>query len=157
MVDLTIGRVISEGLIKQDGEAAMFGLPLQLPTLWLCAAVILFLIKHLIADFFIQTQWMVVGKGKASGWLWPLTAHSAIHAFGTLAICLALAPALSWLAATDFIVHFGLDRFKEVFVRRASVTPSDPMFWRLLGIDQTLHGLTHFIFALCIAAAHSQS
>jgi hypothetical protein len=155
MVDLTIGSVISEGLIKQDGEAAMFGLPLQLPTLWLCAAVILFLIKHLIADFFVQTQWMVVGKGKASGWLWPLTAHSAIHAAGTLAICLVLAPALSWLAAIDFVVHFGLDRFKEVFARRASVTPSDPMFWRLLGIDQCLHGLTHFIFALCIAAAHS--
>jgi Protein of unknown function (DUF3307) len=135
----------------------MFGLPLQLPTLWLCAAVVLFFIKHLVADFFVQTQWMVVGKGKASGWIAPLTAHSAIHAGGTLAICLVLAPALSWLAAVDFIVHFWLDRWKELFVRRASFTPSQPMFWRLLGIDQTLHGLTHFIFALFIAAAHAQS
>ena len=138
----------------------MFGLPIelpaQLPTLWLSAAVILFLIKHLVADFFVQTQWMVVGKGKVSGWLWPLTAHSAIHAFGTLVICLALAPALSWLAAVDFVVHFGLDRWKEVFARRASVTPREPMFWRLLGTDQCLHGLTHFIFALYIAAAHVQ-
>jgi hypothetical protein len=153
---LTIAGVISKRHIKLDGEAAMFGLPLQLPTLWLCAAVILFLIKHLIADFFVQTQWMVVGKGKESGWMGPLTAHSAIHAFGTLAICLVLAPALFWLAAVDFIVHFGLDRMKEVFARRASVTPSEPMFWRLLGIDQSLHGLTHFIFVLYIAAAHAQ-
>jgi hypothetical protein len=152
---LTIAGVISQGHIKQVGEAAMFGLPLQLPTLWLCAAVILFLIKHLIADFFLQTQWMVVGKGKASGWIGPLTAHSAIHAVGTLAICLALAPALFWLAIIDFVVHFGLDRMKELFVRRASVTPREPMFWRLLGIDQCLHGLTHFIFALFIAAAHA--
>jgi hypothetical protein len=134
----------------------MFGIPLQIPTLWLGAAMILFLVKHLIADFFFQTQWMIAAKGRSSNWILPLAAHSAIHALGTLAICLLLAPALFWFGAVDMVVHFSLDRGKEYWVRRAAVTPREPLFWRLLGIDQSLHGLTHFIFALGIAAAHSQ-
>jgi hypothetical protein len=56
--------------------------------------------------------------------------------------------------AVDFIVHFLLDRTKGLLTRRWSATPSEPIFWWSMGIDQSLHGLTHFIFALWIAAAH---
>ena len=77
---------------------------------WLSLSVIAFLAKHLITDFFLQTSWMALGKTQTTGWVLPLSVHAGIHAIGTLLICLALAPALSWFAAADFIVHFLLDR-----------------------------------------------
>jgi hypothetical protein len=133
----------------------MAGLPSQLPTFWLCLAVLLFLAKHLIADFLVQTGWMAVGKEGATGWLLPLAVHAAIHAFGTLIICLALARALFWFSGVDFIVHSLLDRTKGLLRRRYAATPGPSVFWRLLGVDQTLHGLTRFIFALRLGAARA--
>ena len=132
----------------------MFGLPQQLPTVWLSLAVILLLAKHLVADFFVQTHWMAEGKGQERNWLLPLSVHVGIHALGTLIVCLACAPAVYWFAAVEFVVHFILDRAKGVLTRRLSATPSQSQFWWLLGIDQSLHTLTNFIFALWIAAAH---
>ncbi len=133
----------------------MAGLPAQLPTSWLSLAVLLFLCKHLIADFFVQTSWMALGKEAEAGWLPPLAVHAAIHALGTLIICLMIAPALFWFSGVDFIVHSFLDRAKGLLRRRYEATPSQSIFWWLLGVDQTLHGLTHFIFALWLAAAHA--
>ncbi len=135
----------------------MSGLPQQLPTFWLSLAVILFLAKHVIADFLVQSNWMAEGKSRETQWVLPLSVHSGIHAFGTLAICLALTPALSWLAIVDFIVHFMLDRAKSLLARHVSATPGQSIFWLLFGLDQSLHQLTHFIFALLIAAAHGQT
>jgi len=132
----------------------MFGLPQQLSTVSISLAVLAFLAKHLLADFFLQTNWMALGKTTRTKWVLPLSVHAGIHALGTLAICLAMAPALSWFAAADLVVHFLLDRAKAVLARRWSATPEKSVFWWLLGIDQTLHGLTHFVFALWIAAAH---
>lgn len=129
--------------------------PAQLSTTWLCVAVVLFTVKHLVADFFLQTSWIALGKERAEGWILPLTIHAAIHATGTLMICLALAPALTWFAAADFVVHAALDRGKGLLARRFSATPSTPVFWWLLGIDQSLHALTHFIFAVSLTAAHA--
>ncbi|MCW2318313.1 hypothetical protein M2322_003882 [Rhodoblastus acidophilus] len=131
----------------------MVGLPQQLSTVWLIVSVVAFLAKHLITDFFLQTKWMALGKTRTVGWVLPLSVHTGVHAAGTLAICLALAPALSWFAVVDFFVHFLLDRVKAVLARRWSATPDQQIFWWLLGTDQTLHALTHFIFALWIAAA----
>jgi hypothetical protein len=36
-----------------------------------------------------------------------------------------------------------LDRAKSLLSRHASATPGQSIFWRLLGIDRSLHGLTH--------------
>ncbi len=135
----------------------MFGLPQQLPTYWLSLAVVLFLAKHLIADFLFQSDSIVQGKSGETQWVLPLSIHSGIHALGTLTICFALTPALFWLAIVDFIIHFMLDRAKSLATRRVAATPDQSIFWSLLGVDQTLHQLTHFIFALLIAAAHGQA
>jgi hypothetical protein len=135
----------------------MCGLPQLLPTFWLSLAVVLFLAKHLIADFLFQSDWMVEGKSRETRWVLPLATHSAIHAMGTLVICLALTPALFWLAVVDFVVHFLLDRSKSLLTRRASAAPDQSIFWLLLGVDQSLHQLTHFTFALLIAAGHGQA
>lgn len=118
-------------------------------------AVALFVIKHLLADFLLQTSWMAKGKERDSGWVAPLLAHILVHAAGTLLIALLLAPTLAWLALVDLIVHGLIDRTKTLVQGRYRFKVEQAAFWWLFGIDQTLHHLTHLLFAIWIAAAAS--
>jgi hypothetical protein len=63
------------------------------------------------------------------------------------------APDLFWLGAVDFVIHCAIDRAKAEVVRRSGATPVKASFWWLLGLDQTLHHLTHFGFILVLAGA----
>lgn len=124
------------------------------PTMtWLAGVMALFTLKHVVADFLLQTGWMAAGKERADGWAAPLAVHAGIHGLFTLAITLVLAPALFWLAAVDFAVHFAIDRAKSVLGRAFSVAPNSQEFWWLIGLDQMLHQLTHVAFALAVAAS----
>lgn len=130
-------------------------IPEQIASHLLIWAVALFIIKHLLADFLLQTSWMAKGKELASGWLGPLLAHVALHAAGTLTITLLLAPELAWLAVVDLIVHGLIDRSKTLIQRRYRLKIEQAAYWWLFGTDQTLHHLTHLLFAVWIAAAAS--
>ncbi|KQP49001.1 hypothetical protein ASG40_16235 [Methylobacterium sp. Leaf399] len=99
-------------------------------------------VKHYLADFLLQTTWMARGKEGARGWLLPLAAHAGCHAGLTLAVALAVAPHLWWLALVDFTIHFAVDRVKAIVGRRTALVPSQAPFWWLMGFDQLLHGLT---------------
>lgn len=123
------------------------------PILWLAAVVAVFIVKHVIADFLLQADWMALGKERATGWFPALSVHAAVHAVFTGAIAFALAPGLVWLAAVDLVVHGAIDRSKSVVGRRLGVEPSTRVFWWLIGIDQGLHQITHLGFAVLIAAA----
>ena len=113
-----------------------------------------FIIKHLLGDYLLQTQWMVAGKESPSGWLTPLTAHCAVHATLTGAIMLVVAPALWWLAAVDFFVHAAIDLFKNVVTRRLGLTPfTESRWWWIFGIDQSLHQFTHLGFVVVLISA----
>ncbi len=74
--------------------------------------LIFFQLKHLIADYFLQTKYML-GKFKP-GWdfLLPLLAHVGVHGTLTLGIVLLVAPHLWWLCLVDMIIHFFMDRVK---------------------------------------------
>ena len=120
---------------------------------WTVAALLIFLVKHLVADFFLQTSWMANGKEQPHGWLKPLLAHVAVHAVATEIIFLALAPLYWWMGLVDFAIHFAIDRCKGLLNRAFDTDPTKTGFWWLIGIDQTLHHLTHFGFALIIAVA----
>lgn len=122
-------------------------LPLPALALVYCA----FLAKHLLGDFFFQTFWMAANKGAARGWVRPLLAHAAIHAGLTLAIVLPTVPALAWLALADFVVHAAIDRLKGILTR--DWTPASPRFWWALGVDQSAHHATHFVFVLVLLAS----
>ena len=74
---------------------------------WTVAALLIFLIKHLVADFFLQTSWMANGKEQPHGWLKPLLAHVAVHAVATELIFLALAPLYWWMGLVDFVIICG--------------------------------------------------
>ena len=96
---------------------------------------------------------MANGKEQPHGWLKPLLAHVAVHAVATEIIFLALAPLYWWMGLVDFAIHFAIDRCKGLLNRAFDTDPTKTGFWWLIGIDQTLHHLTHIGFALIIAVA----
>ncbi len=127
----------------------------MISTPWTIAALVIFLIKHLVADFFLQTSWMANGKEQPRGWFPPLAAHVAVHAVATALIFAALAPAYVWIALVDLVVHFAIDRAKGLLNRAFDTDPTKTGFWWLIGIDQTLHHLTHIGFAILIAVVRT--
>ncbi len=110
-----------------------------------------FVAKQMVCDFFLQTSWMARGKEGRAGWLRPMVAHTGVHALGTLAIVLPMAPELWYLAVVDFAVHGLIDRAKALLSRGIPMT--DPRFWWLFGADQALHQLTHLVYLLMLLNA----
>ena len=107
-----------------------------------------FIVKHVLADFALQTPWMVERKEAASGWLLPLAAHCACHAIVTLLIVLVVIPSLWWIAIVDLVAHAVIDRSKGLAVRHWRFTPTqDRGWWLILATDQALHQFTHLGFA----------
>jgi hypothetical protein len=135
--------------------------------------LIFFQVKHFIADYLLQTPWML--KKFSPGWefVLPLAAHAGTHALFTLVLCLFIAPHLWYLALVDFVIHFIMDRikagprylgrFKSLSVKEYKQTIMDQLtsrfvtveemerkrkhntyFWWSLGFDQMIHGLTHY-------------
>lgn len=131
----------------------MIDVPEQISTAWIAAASVAFLIKHFLADFLLQTDWMAAGKDRPKGWLLPLAAHAGVHGAMTAALFLAVAPPLAWLALADMLIHGIIDRLKSISTRRSALTPRQTAFWWLFGLDQSLHHLTHIVLAIVLAAA----
>lgn len=133
----------------------MIDIPEQISTAWIAAASVAFLIKHFLADFLLQTDWMATGKDQPKGWLLPLAAHAGVHGAMTAALFLAVAPPLAWLGLADMLIHGAIDRLKSISTRRKALTPRQTAFWWLFGLDQSLHHLTHIGLAIVLAAAGS--
>jgi hypothetical protein len=109
-----------------------------------------FAVKHLAADFLLQTNGMARGKERRHGWLVPLLAHLACHGILTLLILLCVAPRLWWLAGVDVAIHGAIDRCKSLAAQRGGWRPDQPQFWWLLGLDQGLHQLTNIGLATAL-------
>jgi len=77
--------------------------------------LLLFQIKHFLADYPLQRPWML-GKFKEKGWVLPLAAHCLVHAAFTLVIGLFCGWIPLWvvvcMAGFDFGAHFLMDRAK---------------------------------------------
>jgi len=131
----------------------MIDIPEQISTVWIAVASVAFLIKHFLADFLLQTDWMAVGKDRPKGWLLPLAAHAGVHGAMTAALFLIVAPPLAWLGLADMLIHGVIDRLKSISTRRSALTPRQTAFWWLFGLDQSLHHLTHIGLAIVLAAA----
>jgi hypothetical protein len=106
--------------------------------------LVVFQIKHFIADFPLQFPYML--RKLAPGWefVLPLSMHCGVHCLLTFAIALLTVPSLWWLAFADFAIHFLMDRIKSgprYLGRFNDVHRS--AFWIALGFDQMVHHLTH--------------
>ncbi len=103
------------------------------------------LVKHALADFFLQTRYQWANKGRyghPGGLL-----HAAIHVVLSSPVLLIVAPAstvhAAWVLGGEFLIHYHCDWTKEQLVQRCGWTPTTDQFWRSLGIDQLVHGLTY--------------
>ncbi|MGD9502571.1 MAG: DUF3307 domain-containing protein [Methyloceanibacter sp.] len=118
------------------------------------AAVAVLLVKHALADFYLQTPYQYLHKGTyghPGGFL-----HSAIHVALTPLVYLVLVPGSLLLAAAiavgEFLVHYHVDWLKERIVRRNDLTMQSPGFWHALGADQLVHGLTYLVIVALLVA-----
>ncbi|MET0220440.1 MAG: DUF3307 domain-containing protein [Tardiphaga sp.] len=109
-------------------------------------------VKHVAADFFLQTNWMAKGKDRRTGWALPLLAHCAVHGVLTTVLVAAAHPSLWFLGLVDFAIHITIDRIKGILASHGGVTLGHRWFWWLIGIDQALHHLTDFFLAVFIVA-----
>ena len=69
-------------------------------------------VKHVIADFVLQTSWMAIGKDQKTGWALPLLAHCLVHLAVAMALILIIAPRFWFVAVIDFAIHITVDRAK---------------------------------------------
>lgn len=106
--------------------------------------LVVFQLKHFIADFPLQNQYMLQKQRSDWSFVAPLALHCSIHAILTLLITLVVQPSLWWLAIADFVIHFMMDRFKAGprYLGRFS-NISKTSYWAALGFDQMVHHLTH--------------
>jgi hypothetical protein len=109
-------------------------------------------VKHIVADFFLQTNWMAIGKDQKSGWALPLLAHCLVHLAVSMTLILIIAPKFWFVAIVDFLIHITVDRAKGYTTSTFGVTIEHPWFWSLIGIDQALHHLTGFGLSIFMAA-----
>lgn len=112
--------------------------------------MLLLTVKHVIADFVLQNTWMAMGKDGRTDWLLPLTLHCLIHGVLATVLFLILAPNLWYLGIADFVVHIIIDRAKGLCASRLEIRPGHPWFWTLIGVDQALHHVTDFAWALLL-------
>lgn len=107
--------------------------------------LIAFQLKHYVADFPLQSSWML--KKRLPGWDFavPLATHCLVHASFTLLIVLIVNSNLWWLAVLDFSIHFIMDRCKSAqhYLGRFNDS-SKQSFWNCFGLDQIVHHFTHY-------------
>jgi hypothetical protein len=105
-----------------------------------------FELKHFVADYLLQTGWMIAGKAsftKPGGY-----AHAGVHALGSAIVLLAARipwPAVLALIVAEFVVHFLLDRAKVSYGGGIDPDEDAQRFWAMHGLDQFLHQVTYIV------------
>lgn len=112
--------------------------------------LILFQVKHFIADFWLQFSYMIEEKG--TYWAEGGRHHALMHAAGTFLVLSFVQPQYidlaMYLAFLDGIIHYHIDWAKMNISKE--LTPADNSFWTWLGLDQALHQLTYLLLVAII-------
>lgn len=101
-------------------------------------------VKHHLADYFLQADWMVAGKGDlrhAGGY-----AHAGLHALLSGAVMLVAGIpllVLGLLALAEWAVHYALDFSKAHYARGTTAVANPQRYWAMHGFDQLGHQLTY--------------
>jgi len=105
-------------------------------------------IKHMFADYYLQTPKMLSGRG--TYFHLGRAQHAAVHVLGSVIIfALFRAPVefILIVAALEWIVHFHIDFAKASYSDKKRLQPNQAAFWRAAGLDQCLHNLTYIAMA----------
>ena len=107
-------------------------------------------VKHLFADFFLQTTKMLSGRG---AYMHSGRAQQAgVHALGSVVVFVIMGAPVSFIlliCLAEWVVHFHIDFGKAHYSEKKELTPQQAVFWRAMGTDQCLHQLTYI--AMCAA------
>lgn len=131
--------------------------------------LVMFQVKHFLADYPFQNEYML-GKF-LPGWKFvkPLLAHVGVHAWFTLVICYPYVGLKRSLLYTlfDATAHFIMDRIKaspnllgkfkaltakDYVVATDQQKLSNTFFWWSLGLDQLFHHLTDLIIVYLVVS-----
>lgn len=108
--------------------------------------------KQVICDFFLQSAWMALVKGRpfSEGGGKALMMHAGIHAIFTLVVVMLFAPQFWWLTGVDFCIHALIDKTKALLNNKMGWTYKDDAYWWAFGLDQEAHNLTHLAYIVLI-------
>ncbi|MEX0316506.1 MULTISPECIES: DUF3307 domain-containing protein [unclassified Ruegeria] len=101
-------------------------------------------IKHMFADYFLQTPKMLAGRGEY--FHLGRAQHAGVHVIGSAAIFLLVGAPIGFvliMAVLEWVVHFNIDFGKACYSDKKGLQPNQPAFWRAAGLDQALHHLTY--------------
>lgn len=121
----------------------------------LLAALVLFQVKHYLADFHWQTRWMVETKGHYGqpGGL----VHAGLHGLLSLPVLIVAAPwspaVFAMLVIAEVVLHYHIDWAKVQIVERRGISERDSAFWHFLGLDQAAHQLTYLAMLYVLVLA----
>ena len=106
--------------------------------------IILLMIKHAVADLYIQTVRPPCDKTDylSKGLHW----HAFDHGILTL---LVLIHFVEWdmaiaLAVADYFIHLHIDFFKSTICKRINISRQDTTYWKIQTFDQIAHYLTYY-------------
>ena len=112
------------------------------------------LIKHYIADYFIQSKFQFSDKhiyGGPGG-----MQHAGIHGLGTFGCLIFFVDffSASMLALLDAVLHYHIDHIKSSSLAKANppLHPGQQQYWIMHGIDQMAHGLTYILIVWLLGA-----
>lgn len=101
-------------------------------------------IKHMFADYFLQTPKMLAGR--CIYWHMGRAQHAGVHVLGSIIVFLIVGtpvPVLLGLVIAEWIIHFNIDYGKASYSERNQLRPDQAKFWQAAGLDQCLHQLTY--------------
>ncbi|MDP5217644.1 DUF3307 domain-containing protein [Ruegeria sp. 2205SS24-7] len=104
----------------------------------------LFQIKHMFADYFLQTPFMLSGRGEY--WHMGRALHAGVHAVGSAIVLLIVGTPLAFLLlliALEWFIHFNIDYGKAHYSDKMELQPNQARYWHAVGFDQFLHQMTY--------------
>jgi len=108
------------------------------------AMLLIFQVKHYVADYLLQPGWILRAKGdfrQPGGYV-----HAGVHALGSLPAFFVAGLGLMEIAAfavVEFVIHFTIDHMKARLSRNSKSGPTTRAFWAMHGADQLMHQLTY--------------
>ena len=117
---------------------------MQIPPEAILIGIAAFLIKHFIADYMLQTKYMLRNKGIYGhpGGIF----HAVVHMVTSVPVLLGLGVELSLVLALlllEGVLHYHIDWSKEQVQSRLAIGIKRVEYWYLFGLDQVLHHLTY--------------
>ena len=116
------------------------------PIFLMLVLLFLFQIKHMFADFYLQTPRMLRARGVYLHW--GRLQHAGVHGVGSLLAMVGVGVPIGLallMSVIDWIVHFHIDWAKGRWSDHKGFGPDQAGYWRGFGVDQLAHQATYLV------------